>query len=190
MSNTCRPMRELLPNGQVTNMWNSYVDIQVTYERCVTHHVGHETKTWQNLEGNVSWTDTCQPSDEMSKTYDGTVTAQAERTEGLVTERVVQVHGRRGLSQPHRNTTAWNSQAFFVTMQRSLCINGCSLKANNFCFPYKKQNFFQKYPCAWTLPRVQRYFLFFFCPEPLWQSGEFYEPPSQNNAQMHLTCIT
>ena len=123
------------------------------------------TMSWDqnvNLEGNVSWTDTCKPSDEMSKTYDGTVTAQAERTEGLVTERVIQVHGRRGLSQPHRNTTAWNSQAFFVTMQRSLCINGCSLKANNFCFPYKKQNFFQKYPCAWTLPRVQRYFLFCF----------------------------
>ena len=51
---------------------------------------------------------------------DGNVRAQAERTEGQVTERVVQEHGRGGFSQPHTNTTAWNSQAFFVTRQRSL----------------------------------------------------------------------
>ena len=106
---------------------------------------------------------------------DGNVRAQAEQTEGQVTEQVVQEHEGEAFHNPIEIPLPGTLRPSSL-QGRGLCINRCSLKANNFCFPYKKQNSFQKYPCAWTLPRVQRYLLI-FRPDPLWQSGEFYEPP-------------
>lgn len=80
------PMREILPNGQETHKWNSYVDMQLKCGGHVTYYDTQWTETWQNLEGNMQ----CmyrhmQTRERVSQTRDRNVTAQAERTEIHVT---------------------------------------------------------------------------------------------------------